>query len=495
MQVDRGGASAGGVDSQLARGALKLPAVLMQAITHIAPAIGVITSLAFITSVAGITSPIAFVIGGTICLGVAVGLTQLAKHIGGAGGYFLYLSRAVGPRTGFFASWVYFLYDPLAYGMLLAWFGGILHDTLQAEYGWGPPWWVTFFVGLTIITVLITRGVALSGRILVILGLAEIILVLALAVSGLVHPGSGGINLTPFNPGNSSSISGLYLGVVFTILSFSGFESVAPMAEETENPKRNLPRAIIYSVLAMIAFYIFAIWGVLIGWGTNDVAGFVSSPDPFFALAHSLWGSLWVLMLLALLNSTIGNCLATGNASTRVFFAMGRTGVLPERLGHVHSKFRTPTVAIGLQTVLAVLVGIGLGMWIGPTNTFGFVGITLTLGLILVYSLGNIGVFVFYRREHRGEFNLFLHALIPLATTVALLWVGWKSIQGLSFLSPQGYMDWIPAIVAVWIVAGIVLMIILSRNKETAWLQKAGQSVADFEVERVYVDVPHPDAQ
>jgi amino acid transporter len=72
--------------TELAAGALKLPEVLMQAVTHIAPAIGVITSLAFITSVAGVTSPIAFVIGGVICLGVAIGLTQLAKHIAGAGG-------------------------------------------------------------------------------------------------------------------------------------------------------------------------------------------------------------------------------------------------------------------------------------------------------------------------------------------------------------------------------------------------------------------------
>ena len=125
--------------TELAAGALRLPEVLMQAVTHIAPAIGVITSLAFITSVAGVTSPIAFVIGGVICLGVAIGLTQLAKHIAGAGGYFLYVSRTVGPRAGFFAAWIYFLYDPLAYGMLLAWFGGILHDTLNAQYGWGPP--------------------------------------------------------------------------------------------------------------------------------------------------------------------------------------------------------------------------------------------------------------------------------------------------------------------------------------------------------------------
>ena len=467
--------------TELAAGALKLPEVLMQAVTHIAPAIGVITSLAFITSVAGVTSPIAFVIGGVICLGVAIGLTQLAKHIAGAGGYFLYVSRTVGPRAGFFAAWIYFLYDPLAYGMLLAWFGGILHNTLDAQYGWGPPWWLVFIIGLAILTGLIARGVALSSRVVVILGLAEIVILMALAISGLVDPGKGGLNASPFNPGNAPSANALYLGVIFTILSFSGFESVAPLAEETENPRRNLPRAIIYSILIMIVFYIFTTWGLLVGWGTGDLSSFAASPDPIFALAQRLWSHAWLLILFALFNSTLANCIATGNASTRVFFAMGRTGVLPRWLGKTHPTFKTPINAIALQTVIAVIVGVGLSLWIGPINIFYFIGTTLTLGLIFVYSAGNLGVFLLYWRELRSNFNPLIHGLIPLATTLALIWVGWKSIEGLHITSPQNYLDWVPTVVAGWVIAGILLVLFVSRSGHTEWLVQAGRSVADNE--------------
>ena len=466
----------------LAAGALKLREVLMQAVTHIAPAIGVITSLAFITSIAGVTSPIAFVIGGAICLGVAIGLTQLAKHIAGAGGYFLYVSRTVGPRAGFFAAWIYFLYDPLAYGMLLAWFGGILHDTLNAQYGWGPPWWVSFVVGLAILTALIVRGVALSSRVVVILGLGEILILVALAISGLFDPGKGGVNLSPFNPGNAPSANALYLGVIFTILSFSGFESVAPLAEETENPRRNLPRAIMFSILIMIVFYIFTSWGVLVGWGTGNLASFTSSPDPIFQLGRNLWGSAWILVLLALFNSTLANCIATGNASTRVFFAMGRTGVLPRWLAKTHPRFKTPVNAIALQTAIAIVVGVGLSLIIGAINTFYFIGTTLTLGLIFVYSAGNLGVFLLYWRELRQSFNPLIHAIIPLATTIALVWVGWKSIEGLHILSPQGYLDWVPAVVAAWVIVGVLLVLIVSGKGNKEWLEQAGQSVADNEV-------------
>lgn len=473
----------GQMHTELRAGALQLREVVMQAVTHIAPAIGVITSLAFITSVAGVTAPIAFVIGGLICLGVAIGLTQLAKHISGAGGYFTYVSRTVGPRAGFLTAWIYFLYDPLALGMLLAWFGATFHDTTEAQYGWGIPWWAFFFVGLALLTFLTVRGVKLSSEVVVILGLGELLILLLLAVFGLFSPGPGGFNFSPFNPGNASSANGLYLGVVFTILSFSGFESVAPLAEETANPRRNLPRAILISIAVMIVFYIFVNWGLEVGWGTNALNSFVSSPDPVFQLARNLWSGAWILVMLALFNSIMANCIATENAATRVFFAMGRAGVLPRWLGKVHPTYKTPTNAILFETIVAIVVGVGLSIWIGPINIFYFIGVLLTLGLIFVYSAGNYSVYRLYRGELRSQWNPLLHLVIPLATTAALVWVGWKSIEGLHITSPQGYLDWTPTIVAAWVVAGLALVAYLSRTGREEWMQRAGHVIYESDLD------------
>ena len=86
-----------------------------------------------------------------------------------------------------------------------------------------------------------------------------------------MSPGAGGFNFDSFNPGNIPSGNGLYLGIVFTILALSGFESVAPLGEETENPKRNLPLAIVGSTILVAVFYMFVNWGVLIGEGTANV--------------------------------------------------------------------------------------------------------------------------------------------------------------------------------------------------------------------------------
>jgi amino acid transporter len=469
-------------DPKLRAGALRLPSVLMQAVGHIGPTAGVVTSLVFITTVAGIVSPIAFVFGGVICLGVAICLAELAKHIGGAGGYFHYVSRTVGPRAGFFTAWIYFLYDPLVYGVLITWFAGIFEQTMKAQYGWGPPWWLTFVVGIALLTFLMARGIELSSRFIVLFGIGEIVILFALAFSGLASPGKGGVNFSPFNPGNSPSVNALYLGVVFSILTFTGFESVAPLAEETANPRRNLPRAMILSVVFMSLVYVVACWGILVGWGTGSLASFTASPDPIFQLARHLWGGAWILVMFAVFNSSFACATACGNAATRVFFAMGRTGVLPAGLGRVHPRFKTPTNAIYLQGIFAIVWGLLISIWIGPQNSFYFVGIVLTLGLIFVYSAGNLGTFLLYWREHRPNFNWFLHAILPLATSLALIWVGWKSIEGLHITSPQNYLDWTPAVVGGWVVVGLGVLVYVSRSRKQDWLGRAGQSVGEFEV-------------
>ena len=160
--------------------------------------------------------------------------------------------------------------------------------------------------------------------------------------------------------------------MVYTIFCFSGFESVAPLAEESKNPKRNLPRAIVGSVLIIGAAYVICSWGLLAGWGTEPATlkQFIDIPDtaenPLFQLARRLWGPGWIVILLVLVNSAIGVSMASTNAATRVFFAMGRSGSLPKVLARVHPTHKTPFVAIALQTVLTFAIGLGLGIRDGP---------------------------------------------------------------------------------------------------------------------------------
>lgn len=458
-------------------GALKFPAILMQGITHIAPAVGLL-SIQFIASEAGVTAPLAYLLAFFIILTLGISLTQLARHLPSAGGYYTYISRTVHPRAGFLTAWLYFLYDPASTAINLAFMGFFFESTMRQEYRIWCPWWLFFVLATAIITVLVYRGVAISTGTMVVLGAAEIAIVVALSVFSLWHAGSGGVNLDSYVARNAPSQSGLYLGIVFSIFSFTGFDAVAPLAEESADPRRNLPRAIIGSILCMGAFYLFCSWAVITGWGTNDIKTFISSGEnPCFVLARKLWGKAWILVFVAVLNSIVAVSIACTNASTRVFFAMARSGALPAVLSKVHPRNRTPVNAIWLQTVITLVIGLGLGWMIGPDQEYYFMGVVITLGLVLVYSAGNWGVYRFYRTEKKHEFRAWKHVICPAFSTAALVWVGVKSI----FPIPSWPLQYAPAVVIIWMLAGCFLLWWMNSTGRESWLLNAGHVFGESE--------------
>jgi amino acid transporter len=435
----------------------------MQGITHIAPAVGIVLTLQLITSLAGVTAPLAYLIAFVIVLTLGLSLTQLAKHLASAGGYYTYVSRTVHPKAGFVTAWLYFLYDPTSAAINLAFMGYFVEGTLKAEYGVSFPWWLFVVIGTVLITILVYYGVEISARTMVMLGVAEIAIVVGLALTGLFRPGPAGINFHSYNPANAPSANGLYLGVVFSIFAFSGFESVAPLAEESETPRRNLPISIIGSILLMGVFYLFCSWALLIGWGTNDLGSLARSVEnPTFLLGKRLWGGAWVLLFVAVINSVLAVSIAGTNAATRVFFAMGRSGSLPKLLARVHPRHQTPVNAIWLQTFLTLGVSLGLGFWVGPDQEFYLMGVAITLGLVFIYGAGNLGVYLYYRTERRDEFNTLLHLIFPLLSTLALLWVGYKSVVPL----PPAPVRYAPWLFGSWLAVGLVLSVASPRIRK-----------------------------
>ncbi len=454
----------------LRAGALKLPAVLMQGITHMAPAAGLILSIQFIVKEAGTLTPLAYGIAFLIVLTLGVSLIQLARHLPSAGGYYTYLSRTVHPGAGFLTAWLYFLYDPTSTAINLAYMGLLLQQALRSEWGLVCPWWAFLFVAALLIGLLSFYGVEISARLMLVLGLAEVVIVLLLCAAGLnagavpaAVPGGGGAH-------------GLWLGVVLAIFSFTGFESVAPLAEETEAPKKNLPRAILGGILLMGGFYLFTSWALLRGWRAAGLGGLTAFADaaeyPVLVLARRLWGPAWVLILLALFNSVIAVSIACTTSSTRVFYAMGRAGALPRALAFVHPVHRTPVVAIWVQTALTLLIGLVLGFWLGPDQEYFFLGVVMTLGMVLVYSAGNLGVFLFFTQEKRESYNPILHVVFPLFSTLGLIAVGVLSVYPL----PPPPIRYAPYVVLVWLGLGILVLFIMRLQGKERFLLHAGQA-------------------
>ena len=113
-------------------------------------------------------------------------------------------------------------------------------------------------------------------------------------------------------------------------------------------------------------------------------------------------------------------------------------------------------VWVDRQTFLTLGIGLGLGFWIGPDQEFYLMGVAVTLGLIFIYSAGNVGVYLYYRSEREDEFNPWFHLIFPLLSTGALIWVGYKSVVPLP-PPPVGYA---PILAGAWFLVGVVVWIL-----------------------------------
>ena len=453
-------------------GALKFPEIVMQGIAHTAPATAVLLTLPFIASHAGLAAPLAYLIALLIVLMLGLGLSQLARPMPSAGGYYTYVSRTVGRRAGFLTAWLYFLYSPTTPAFSLAMMGWVLESALKAEYGVSFPWWLFLVLGASFTWWATYRRIEVSAAVLMTLGSLEMGIVVLLAGWGLVAPGPGGVSLASFSPASTPSGNGLYLGIIFSLFALTGWEGVVPLAEESENPRLLVPRAIVTTVVIMGAYLVFTSWGILIGWGTDNLGALVASKElPPFVLARRFWGAAWVVMLFALLNSMIAVSIASALVTTRMWYAMARSGALPKSLAAIHPRHKTPVNAVTFQTVVTLVGGLGLGYWIGPDQVFYLMGTVLTLALALIYGAGNLGVFLHYRR-HGAEFRWILHALFPLISTLAVLWVAYKSIIPL----PPAPLAYAPAIVAAWLLAGVTVLIVSKGLGREDWLLEAGEA-------------------
>ena len=423
--------------------ALHFPGVLMQAIGLMAPTATLILVIQFTAGYAGLAVPIAFIIAVVIMLMLAVTLSDIARRLPSAGGYYTFVRAGLGSPAGVFITVLL---------LVAAYLAKVLTVELKANYSISLVWPVLFVPVVLGCAWAAYRGISYSGRALVYLGSVECVVLLALGFSGLISPGKGGFSLQPFNPG-SPSLHGLFLGVVFSIFLFTGWEGAAPVAEESENPRRNIPRALIGSILLCGLVLVVACWGILDGWGVDRLGAFTSSSElPPFILAKHYWGGAGVILLLAVLNSVIVVSLASTIVITRVVYALARAGIAPAWFGKLHPVYKSPANATIALTVASLVIGSVGGATLGPANSYFIFGLIITLNLIVVYIGGNYAVAQYFHRHARPDFSPTKHVILPIITSAMLVYVGYKSVSPL-----PAY----PVADGIWIAIGWVVVALL----------------------------------
>ena len=472
MAVEASKPSTGSIKTELRENAVGLPGMLMQGIATIGPSFAILASFVFIVSFAGLVTPWAYLFGG-ILLGLqALVAAQLAKVFPSAGGWYTWIARAFHPRAGFFAGVLFSIWLPPVATLTMAFLAKtVLEPSIKAEYGVDVAWWIWVVAGVALVVFFAYQGISISEKALIITGLIEIVIMVALAFTGLASPGPGGFSFGPLNPGNFGLASNLFLGVVFSIFAFSGWESTGPLAEESKNPKRNVPIGLVGSVVLLTVYFVFVTWGYLVGIGVSKVGSIpTASAWPVATMAQRVWGGAWVLLLFALLNSAIALSIACFNGGTRTWYAMGRSGVLPKMVGKVNPTRKTPVNAISLQVGVQALAFVCVLIW-GAEDVFFSWANAITIGLVLMYVLCNIGVVRYYLTEGRAQFNPLLHIVVPVIASAAGVVVVWKSY--FSPFTSTGPVFWGLMTFIVVLALTVAILIYLRVTGREDWMRRA----------------------
>ncbi|MSO57506.1 MAG: APC family permease [Thermoleophilia bacterium] len=471
---------------QLRKGAIGLPQVVFQSVTHMAPAAAVAFSLYASVTFAGPALPLAVLLALIACVLAASCIGQLAKEVPSAGGLYAYVAKGLGPAPGFFVGWGYLLFQPLVAPLLFLIFAWVMGDLMTAEeHGFGASnslWWLWVILAAGIVFLLTYRDVRLSTKAGVWLGVIEIVVFLALALWMIVS-NLGDLTLQTLNPAHNpvAGIEGTFKGMIFAVLAFIGFEASAPLAEEAKDPRRTIPRAVVGSALAIGLFYWIASYGWVLGTGFGSFTETVTNAaNPWKDLGVVFWGVGWVLIVFAILNSAIANANAGVNAATRVMFALGRNGVLPSAFARVHPEHKTPHIATivvsGGGLVLALVMGV---IW-DPLTAFIIIATAVTIVVIVMYILACIACAVYYFTQKRSAFNPLLHGVFPLvATAVFTCGLYFQFFTGWFTLALPPYPTRIATWVALgWIVAGVLLAAYMSVKRRSV-LENAGNVFVD----------------
>ena len=428
------------------------------------------------TKGAGVAAPLSVVIAaiGVFALGWIV--AQYAKKIHAAGALYDYVSAGLGRNLGASAGWLYYggtIILTTGLGVLI---GGYVHDillpTLGVESGLLPIW-LWDVVWAVILFAVLYLGVQLSTRVQLALALVSVLVVLAFCVKVIVDLGSQNDFATVLDPGSSQfGWSGIFYGVLYGVLIFVGFETAANLAEEAAEPKRQIPRAVLTSVVVVSLFYLIVSYVEVAGFGFDlDNIFAAAGVGPLFVLsAPEVFGSdliskaVVIVVLLDILAVSVGASVA----STRGVFAMARDRRLPASLATVSPRTGTPLAAILLlmvvQTVLIAASETNDTFLALPElpHYFSVFIWAATFGgfaLLIVYLLMSVGAVRGFA-EHPNRIGLWIAVILGVLITGGGIFGSFYKVTSPLLLAPWAAL--------IWAVLGAAVMFGVLRGRPPA---------------------------
>lgn len=382
----------------------------------------VLTGLA--AGVAGPASILAFILNGLVTLITAFAYAELASAIPRAGGGYSFVRMAFPGATGFVAGWMLWFAYTVACSLYALGFGGYFWE-LFLKYVPGLAASIHSIFGehsaVLVVTAFIAgifiwlnmRGAEVTGKTENVLTLAKIAILSVFIFFGLSQIfGEPTQSLENFDPFFPKGLGGVLVAMGLTFIAFEGYDLIATVAEEIKQPEKNIPRATFISLGLTIVIYLLILFvslgAIQVAEPTWEFLGRYKE-TAIVRAAEAFMPAIGVgLIVFGGLLSTMSALNATVMAASRVAFSMGRDLWLPPKMSKIHSKRRTPYIAVLVTGVILIVMAVTL-----PIEA---VGSAASLIFLLTFAMVNLSLIALRRKypEIPRKYKVPLYPYLPV---------------------------------------------------------------------------------
>ena len=403
--------------------------VTASTVANIGPGIDFYFGFGVIAVTAGVAAPLTILAATVAVVLLAFTVAEFTKAEPSAGSFITYVETALGARAGVATALLVTVGYTIAIAAVFTLSGGLLAMTLSHYTAWHPPWG-PFTLVLTAGAIWLTaRGIKLSTSAVGGAVLVQVAIMLVVCVIVLVDQRAR-LSGIPFSWSHlTGGLAGLSAGFPLALFMFIGWENGPALAEESRDPRRTIPRALYISVVVAAALLVFFAYATITGFN-YDVSSIGRSSVPFLTVADHYLRGAGVLAWIAGIVSALATLVAGADSQSRMLFDGGRNGLLPAKLGQLHSRSDTPVNALLFMAV----AGLGIiGVWwvsrvvTGNTRSMNPVGLyaecstVATIVILFVYFLTMLSLPVFMWRRHRDSFSPIRHIAIPALGSITLI--------------------------------------------------------------------------
>ncbi|MDA3920554.1 MAG: APC family permease [Salinisphaera sp.] len=419
---------------------LGMGSVVLTGVAYMAPMI-VLGTFGVVAQASAGTVPTAYVITLIAMLFTAYSYGRMAYAYPVSGSAYTYVGKGIGPRIGFIAGWLILL--DYFFLPLVIWLIGAAY--LSAEFPSVPMGvWIVAYIAIT--TALNIIGIKVATKVNFVLMAFQLLVLIFFVLLSFAHfftADTGATLLTPLI-NNHTTVAALSAGAALAAYSFIGFDAVTTLTEETKDPKRTIPRAVMITALIGGVVFIISAYAVELAHpGTQ----FKNVDSAAFEIATTIGGNLFAALFIAgMIVTQFASGIAAQATASRLLYAMGRDGVLPTRVfAYVAPKLHTPVFGIALIGIVGLAA---LFMSVSTSTSF------INFGAFSAFTLVNLSVIVhFWRtRSHTGIGNIIGWVLVPLVGAVIDAYL-------LFSLDTPAHV-----IGVIWLVLGVAMLAWLTRG-------------------------------